>query len=470
VTLRPQLVVAAALFSGCASVHPTKARRDVGGLVERRTGIDDVIPQQQDEQSRTQVRERVAQLVAKPLTVERAVQIALLNNREFRVVLEELGVAQADLVQAGLLQNPVIAGDLVFSTKGNGLGGGVSLTQSLISVFLIPAKVRLAKSRLAHAVVTVGEASLTLARDVRVAYMGALAAERALELQRSVVQAAEVADELSQRQLDAGNVPILDRQLFASTLDQARVDWADAQLEATIAREELNHLLGLWGDDVAWSFAGSIPGLPVQDPDLGSLERYAVRDRLDLSAARLEIDSIEHAIGLRRRGLVTQFEAGATARNEVGTDAGHEWVIGPEISLELPIFDPGHADIARMRAHLRQAEHRLQDAAIETRSEVRVHREQLVAARRKVEYYRKTILPRAEEITALTLRQYNAMQIGTYQLLETRADELEARRGLVQALRDYWVAHSELELVVGGRLPAAAAPPSDNPRTTRTTP
>ena len=468
---RSKLVFAAtAALCACASVQPTKSRRKVGEIVEQRTGAKDVLAQEQDERSRAQVRERVAALVAKPLTLERAVQIALLNNRELRAVVEDLGVAQADLVQAGLLQNPTIAGDLVNSASGNGLGGGLSLTQSLLSVFLIPAKRRLAKSQVAHAVVTVGQAALMVTRDVRVAYLGALAAERDLDLQRTLVQVAEVSDELATQQLEAGNLNPLDRQLFAAALDEARVDWADAQLDGAVAREELTRLLGLWGEDVSFTLADALPALPASDADLSNLESRAIRERLDLSAARVEVESIEYAIGLRRRGVITQIDAGPLARNEVGADAGHEWVIGGELSLEIPLFDPGHADIGRMRAYLRQAEHRLQDSAIAARSEIRIRREQLVADRRKVEYYRNTILPRTEAITALTLLQYNAMLLGTYQLLETRSDQTEARRDFVRALHDYWVAHSELELAVGGRLPSAAASPSTNPPKTRTTP
>jgi cobalt-zinc-cadmium efflux system outer membrane protein len=145
---------------------------------------------------------------------------------------------------------------------------------------------------------------------------------------------------------------------------------------------------------------------------------------------------------------------GVTARNEVGDDLGHEWVVGPSLSIEIPIFNPGHADIARIQAYLRQAQHRQQDLAIMVRSEIRIHRAELVAARRKVEYYQQKVLPRAESITELTLQHYNAMQLGTYQLLETRSDQLEAHREYVEALRDYWIARSELELSVGGRLPS----------------
>ncbi len=450
---RSLLIPVAATLLGCASVQPTEARRDVGALVEDRVGLSDAIPEQQDAESRARVRARVAELMAQPLTVDRALQVAMLNNRELRATLEDLGVAQAELVQAGLLQNPVISGDLVNSTKGNGLGGGLALSQSLLSVFLIPAKRRVAKARLAHAVVMVGQATLMLARDVRVAFVSAQAAEQALGLHRTRTQAAEVAHELAQRQFDAGNITPLDQQLFSAALDRARVDLADAQLAATVAREELTRLLGLWGEDIAWAFAAPLERALPPETELGSLEQQGMRDRLELSAARFEARSIEYALALRRRGLVPELNVGITARNEVADDPGHEWVLGPSLSLELPIFDPGHADIARILAYLRQAQHRLQDVAIHVRSEIRVHRAELVAARRKVEYYEKTVLPRAESISELTLEQYNAMQVGTYQLLETRTDQIDAHQQYVAALRDYWVARSELELAVGGRLP-----------------
>lgn len=451
--VRKIVICASAGLLGCGSVQPTKARREVGEIVEQRVGLPDVIPEKQDADSRARVRARVSEMIAEPLTLERALQVAMLNNRELRAVLEELGVAQAELVQAGLLENPVIAGDLVNSTRGNGLGGGLSLTQSLLSAFLIPAKRRLARERLNHAIVTVGQAALTLARDVKVAYFHAQAAEQTLELYRGRAQAAEVAHELAQRQLDAGNIYPLDQQLFAAALDKAKVELADAELASLVAREEMTCLLGLWGEDVAWKLAAPLADTLPPEVELGRLEQEGVASRLDLSAARVEVKSINHALGLRRRGIVTGVNAGFVMRNEVSDDAGHEPVLGGSLSLTLPIFDPGHADIARIQAYLRQAQHRLQDAAIHARSEIREHRAELIAARRKVEYYQKTVLPRAESITELTLLQYNAMLVGTYQLLETRSDQIDAHRQYVEALRDYWIARSELELAVGGRLP-----------------
>lgn len=453
--MRPTAHAAAllALLSGCSSTKPTAARTEVGEIVADRGGPADVIAPEQDASSAAQVRERVAELLAKPLTVGSALQVALLNNRGLRVTLEELGVAQADLVQAGLLENPVVAGNLIISTAGNGFGGGLSLSQSLLSAFLIPAKRRLANAQLRVAVVNVADATLGLVRDVKVAYADAQAAVAARDLHRTLVQGAEVADELAQRQHEAGNLTDLDRELFASALDEARLELADYTLEVVMAREELNRLLGLWGAQVEWKLGASLPDPGQLNVDLTGAEALGIRQRLDISSVRSEVEAIEYAIKLRRRGVVPNVEAGVEAGNEVGDDVGHEWVVGPSLSLEVPLFDPGHADFARLRAYLRQAQHRLQHTAIVARSQIRTQREALVGSARRVEYIRDTVLPRRVTIGARALERYNAMLIGAYELLHIREEQVESQHAYVRALRDYWVARAQLERAVGGRLP-----------------
>lgn len=451
-------IVAAALGvalapSGCVTTSPAGPRGELGELVQQRAGVDDAIPAEQDAESRARVRERVKALLGEPLTPERAVRVALLNNRMLQATLEELGVAQAELVQAGLLENPMIGGDLLVSTRGNGLGGGLSLSQSLLSVFLIPAKRRVAKARLRHAVVTVGHATLELVRDVKVAYVEVQAAMAVRDLHLRMVQAAEVADALSQRQLEAQTLPELDRLVHAAALDDARLELADAELEVVAAREALSRLLGVWGQDTGWRLAGGLSELPQAEAELGALEAVAVRERLDLSAARFGVEALERAVELRRRGIVPQIEVGAEARNEVGNDPGHEWVLGPSLSIELPIFDPGHADLAGLRAQLRQAQHELQHHAVVVRSEVRLHQAALETARSKAAYVHEQALPRQRRIGTLALERYNAMLIGTYDLLEIRTESFEVEEHAVEALRDYWAARAELELTIGGRLP-----------------
>ena len=49
----------------------------------------------------------LTKLLAAPLSVDDAVQIALLNNRGLQAIYAELAIAEADLVQAGRIRNPI---------------------------------------------------------------------------------------------------------------------------------------------------------------------------------------------------------------------------------------------------------------------------------------------------------------------------------------------------------------------------
>ena len=81
-----------------------------------------------------------------------------------------------------------------------------------------------------------------------------------------------------------------------------------------------------------------------------------------------------------------------------------------------------------------------------------------LAARARALHYRQTLLPLAARVVSESQREYNAMVIGVFQLLQAKRDEIETGRRYVEALTDYWVARTELERAVGGELAFATAP------------
>ena len=202
-----------------------------------------------------------------------------------------------------------------------------------------------------------------------------------------------------------------------------------------------------------WTLAQAQEAPRVEESALADLETLGVEQRLDVSAARAQVESVTYALKLRRRGVVPHVEAGVVGRNEVGTDVGHEWVIGPELSLEIPIFDPGHADFAKLQAYVRGAQHQLEQTAVTARAEIRTKRMELVTATRKLAYLRETVLPRRQTVGARAAERYNAMLLSAYDLLELRAEQAEAQKEFIEARCDVEVALAELERAVGGKLP-----------------
>ena len=132
-------------------------------------------------------------------------------------------------------------------------------------------------------------------------------------------------------------------------------------------------------------------------------------------------------------------------------------VTGPSLALQLPIFDTGRASIARLEAEYRRSQRLLEALAVAARSEVREARDLVVAWRDMAQYYRSVMLPQRVQILDLTLRHYNMMLKGAYDLLLAKQSEVATERAYIEAWRDYWIARTELEQAVGGRLPAPRA-------------
>jgi len=157
-------------------------------------------------------------------------------------------------------------------------------------------------------------------------------------------------------------------------------------------------------------------------------------------------------------------------RLEVGVDAHQDpegsRVLGPNLIIELPIFDQRQAAIARLEAQVRQQERRLSATSIDARSEVRLADARLRMARQTVLHYRDVLVPLRRTVTEQALLHYNGMFISPFQLLAEKQGEIDVRRGYLEALRDYWSARAELARALGGALPpetAVSSPPKSPP-------
>jgi cobalt-zinc-cadmium efflux system outer membrane protein len=446
--------LALVLVAGCASTSPAPAFRDVAGTAQHRTGHRLHWSQATDDDK--QVDEAVAQLLSQPLTVDGAVQVALLRNPEIKAAYEELSVAQADLVQAGLLRNPIFSAAMTTAERENISPNLIlGITEPFLDALLIPAKKKVAASELDAAKFRVGNAVLDLAARVSRAYFVAVAAEQTLSLRRIIAEAEQASTELTQRQSEAGNVSDLTAASQRVVYDQARLDIVRAEAERASAREGLTRLMGLWGAEVGWTTTDRLPEVPAQEPPLEHLESRAIAERLDLSAMRAEVQTLNYAVNLAKTSRWTGvIDIGVdVARLNSGTI-----VVGPRGSIELPIFDQRQATIARLEAQLRASEQLLAARAIEARSEVRDARNRVLYARQATARYKADVIPHREQVVALSQQQYNAMLLGVYQLIQAKQNEIASYREYIETVRDYWIAKTDLQRAVGGTRSVASNP------------
>ncbi len=435
--------------SGCASLSPNGNFREVQTAVGNRSGHG--VEWRGVSEADEKVDAQIAALLQGALDADEAVQITLLNNRALQATYEELGIAQADLVEAGLLRNPVF--EAQYRWPGRPANPWqLHVTQDFIDIFFIPLRRRAAGAALEAAKLHVADAVLDHAVQARRAFYGFQAAEQLVDLRRNVVQATEASALLAQRQYDAGNISELDLANEHGLHQQAIVELELAQLAALEHREALNERMGLQGAQAnAWTVEPRLAEPVGDDISPEGLESLAAASRLDLLAAQRRIESLAESLGLARSSaLIPSLGVGAHVERE--PDGPATW--GPSVEFPLPIFNRGQPRVARAAAELRRSQQQYLALAVKVDAEVRSARSRMLSARRLVEQYKSVMIPLRSKIVEESQLHYNAMQIGPAQLLLAKQAELQAGAGYVEALQSYWVARADLERAVGGRLPS----------------
>jgi len=440
-------LLSSVVLAGCTTIPREAGFGDVEKMVAER-GVTRVHWNQGTESDEA-VALAVRNLLAVELTADQAVQIALLNNRNLQATYEDLSVAQADVVQAGMLSNPVFDVEVRFHEGGEGTGFEGAIVQDFIDLFQIPLRKRVAERQFNAAKLRVAGAVLDLAAQTRAAFYTLQADQQLLEMRRTVMAASEASYEVAGRLRDAGNITELDLAMERTQYEQSKVDLAAAEAAALADRERLSALMGLWGTATNWKIADRLPEVPVDEIALETVENNAIVRSLDLGVYRQQILSTGQQLGvLRPFALFPEAEAGVGAERE----AEGGWAVGPVLSGPIPIFDQGQARIASAEAELRRARQLYHALAVEIRSEARAAAIQLRSARDRVQYYRQVILPLRQQVVEQTQLQYNAMQIGPFQLLQAKRDQIETGRQYIDSLREYWIARSSVEQIANGRI------------------
>lgn len=396
------------------------------------------------------VLQTIKELLEKPLTVDAAVQVAVLNNRSLQSTLQELGIAKAELWQTALIKNPNFEARVRRHTEtGDHLFTDFTLTQDIVSLFLLPSKRKLGRLRYDEAKLKISDEILQTITDTKSTYYDLKGLLQTQSMFINILDAEEAARELLTRQLNAGNISRLEYATQQTTYHELKLQLLQTEASLRNEKEHLNKLMGLTSTEYAWTLEGELEHPSTQMPSLDEAERMALDHRTDLAAAREEVKVMEQSISVTRRERFPSIALGANWEQ----DPGGGRVAGPVAELEIPLFNRKQADIAGLKAGRNQSRHRLAAMEAEIRSEIRMAHTRMSTAQETADYYHDTVIPLRREIVARTQQNYNYMLAGVYQLLQAKQQEITARKNYVEALKDYWMSSAELERAVGGRLP-----------------
>jgi outer membrane protein TolC len=183
-------------------------------------------------------------------------------------------------------------------------------------------------------------------------------------------------------------------------------------------------------------------------------QQTALEKRLDVLMAKRSAATMAESLGLTKATrMVNVLHAGYQNKSATGETRSN----GYEIELELPLFDFGSARVARAEATYMQAVHRTAQVATDAQSEVRESYSAYRTAYDLARHYRDEVVPLRKRISEENLLRYNGMLSSVFELLADSRDQIASVSAYVEALRDFWIAETNLQGAMTGRSPAAGS-------------
>jgi outer membrane protein TolC len=430
-----------ALVAGCVTFSEDGGFGDIGKAVAERGAGEAKWLRSADEAHLAAA--RVRELLSQLLTAQAAVQIALLNNRGLQARYAELGIAEADLVQASRWSGPTFS--FARLKRGDEVEREAGVSFDVLGLITIPWSTKAQEQRFAAARHRAAEETLRLALDTRKAWLLAVAAQQTAKYMEDVRLAAEASADLAQRMAEVGNWPRLTRDREQAFYADATARLARARHAAAAARERLTRLMGLWGGQADYQLAERLPELPAQARESDEIEAQALRQRLDVQASRREADGLARSLGLTKvTRYADLFEVGILRNREDDGPVQR----GVEVEFRIPIFDFGGARAARAEHLYLQAVDRAADTAVRARSEVRETYGAYRTAYDLARHYRDEVVPLRKRISEEVLLRYNGMLSSVFELLADSRDTVASVNAYLEAQRDFWLAEADLQMAL----------------------
>lgn len=390
---------------------------------------------------------------AGPLTPDEAARVAVASNRELAATLAAVDRARGDRIAALGLPNPGV--ELELLAEGELGLHGVEAEYELSELLLAPLRVRPAGARLDRARLDAAAAVIRAGFEARAAVFSAQATERRYGAAMQAVEAWAVGVDTARALYVAGNVPELDLAVQEAEYERARVALAALELELVAAREHLSRVLGV---EERRSLAPLAAPGALEVPE--DLEERAVAASLELAALDAGVAAGTRALhAATADALLPDFGVYVASER-----LGATWDAEAGVHVTVPLFDLGRGEIVGLSAERRALRDTRAQREVEVRSAAREGLARLVSAHDRAAHFEAVVLPARERVSRQTLLQYNAMQVGIYQLLDARRQELEARATHADLLAELGTARAALDaLLAGVRVDAPAASRSETP-------
>lgn len=375
---------------------------------------------------------------------EQLYEIAARDNLQINAVRRRRAVAEAGIQIAGQRPNP----DFISAYTRAEPRWQPSVSQLIELGGKRGRRIDVARNELRLTELDLDAALRTLRHDLRAAYFNLTFARNNYDLgQQALAQAKELAN-IARERFEAGDIAQFEVLQANLAVDRATNDLDRLGNTERIARSTMNQLLNRAPDaplDLHDSLFSRIGSVSTQDLIARSLSQ-----NVELRTAEQQIATEQSRLRLARAQRVPDLtlEPGLETHDSAYSHPGFKM----QVSVGLPIFNRGGADIRKSSAMLEQLQAERDAARQRIAAEIARASLNVDSARKQVEFYETKLLPDAERVRELANEAYRIGQTSLLSVIDATRNAREVRQAYLQALFDYQTAVADLEQAAGVKM------------------
>ena len=388
------------------------------------------------------------EVVPDTLSLDQALALALRSNPGLKAGALEMRATEAGVLQARLAPNPTLKLELEEWDRAGADWDSTEQTVALEQPFQLGGKrrwrTRVAEAKSELAGWTLERRRLDVYTTTSRRFMATAAAQRRLELARSMVELAEETRRAVTERVKAGKEPQLQASKTDGELEVARIAAMQAENDLKVARRRL---AAMWGSQTA-SFdavSGALDAVPEALPEADAVAALLPRNP-DLARWDAELQLRQAALSAAKAERVPNLSAGIGYHQyqEDETEA-----LSVEVALPLPLFDRNQGNVAAAEHRLAQAEAQRRAEETALSAELAATYADLASVHGRVLALRTRVVPAMEAAFEAAREGYRQGKFAFLDMIDAQRGLFEAQDALLDALVDYHTAVSDLQGLTG---------------------
>ena len=385
------------------------------------------------------------------LSMDQALEAAFSNNPELAAAQWDIGIAQGDLQQAGLMPNPQVSWEAE-DTRRNSRTTTVLINQQIELGGKRGARVDVASRNQDAVGIELERKRNVLRADVIQAFSSSSTAQQRVLLARQSLELAERGLRVAQGRIKSGKTSPVEGTRAEVQLSEVRLELRRAERDEASALQQLALVMGapLPVFLVVGDSSRSMPAVP--DPLL-------LLDRIDRTAelrlAALQIDQREASLELERAQRIPDLTVSVGSQYDA-LERERVNVVG--LSMPIPLFNRNQGNVLAAARRTDQARDLRNASELRLRTEIQTTLDQWRTANTEVASFNQTILPAAQSAVDTATRGFEMGKFNFLDVLDAQRTLISARTQYIQAITEATNAWVRIERIFGDIAPITRTP------------